>query len=353
VHPRPDSMPETGVTVALMAPGQEAEWDAFLVRQEHGTVCHLSGWRRVLEEVMGHETHFLMARGPDGAVAGLLPLARVRSRIFGDFLVSLPFLNDGGPLGAPDACASLMSGAVELARQSGVDLLEVRSRHPVPGPVSDASRKVTVLLDLPSSAGELWEKTLRAKVRSQIRRPQKEGMTVRFGPDQLPSFYRVFARNMRDLGTPVLPWRFFEEILRTFPNEVRFGVVYHGTEAVAAGCGFLWQGEFEMTWASALRDFNAMAPNMLLYWGFMERAIEEGCGVFNFGRCTPGGGTHRFKLQWGGRDLPLPWARWAPGGTETTPSPRSRKYRAAVRAWQLLPLAAANRLGPLLARNIP
>lgn len=353
MRPRPEAMGASDVTVAPMGPGEEPEWDAFLAGDGQGTFCHLSGWGRVLRDALGHSTHYLLARDRGGAVAGLLPLARVQSRLFGDFLVSLPFLNDGGPIGAPEVRSALCAQAIDLARRSRVDLLEIRSRYPVPGPLNDASRKVTVLLPLPATPRELWENTLRAKVRSQIRRPQKEGMEVRFGPGQLPAFYRVFARNMRDLGTPVLPRRLFEAILREFPEQVHFGVVYHGAEAVAAGCGFRWQGEFEMTWASALREFNAMAPNMLLYWAFMERVIEEGGTVFNFGRCTPGGGTHRFKLQWGGTDLPLPWGRWAPGGTETTPNPRSRKYRMAVRAWQHLPLAAANRLGPLLARNLP
>lgn len=349
----PEAMDVSGVRVGSMEPGEEREWDAFLERDDRGTFCHLSGWSRVIREAMGHRTHYLMARDGKGAVTGLLPLARVQSRIFGDFLVSLPFLNDGGPIGSAEARRALVAEAVALAREFRVDLLEIRSRHPVPGPVSAASRKVTVLLPLPSTARELWDNTLRAKVRSQIRRPQKEGMEVRFGADQLPAFYRVFARNMRDLGTPVLPRQLFDEILRVFPEQVRIGAVYHGTEAVAAGCGFRWQGEFEMTWASALREFNGMAPNMLLYWAFMERAVEEGCTVFNFGRCTPGGGTHRFKLQWGGTDLLLPWSRWTPGATETTPTPQSTKFRMAVRAWQHLPLAAANRLGPFLARKIP
>ena len=92
---------------------------------------------------------------------------------------------------------------------------------------------------------------------------------------------------------------------------------------------------------------------MLLYWSLMEESIRRRLKTFNFGRCTPGGGTHRFKLQWGGRDEPLPWSVWSPGGAVATPSPESRKYRAAIAAWQRLPLPVANLVGPLLSRSIP
>jgi FemAB-related protein (PEP-CTERM system-associated) len=307
-----------------------------------------------MKDVLRHEPLHLVARGPEGSWRGVLPLVRVRSRLFGHYLVSMPFLNYGGPLGSPTARRSLGERAVEIARDSGAKLLELRGRgEPPEPPLRRSDRKITVVLDLPDDPAELWEKGLRAKVRSQIRRPQKEGMTARFGPDQREAFYRVFSENMRDLGTPVLPEAFFEAIARAFPDAVVFGVVYLGTRAVAAGCGFVWRGEFEMTWASSLRAYNPMAPNMLLYWSFLEEMARRGCRTFNFGRCTPGGGTHRFKSQWGGRDEPLPWGQWAPGEATETPNPDRPIFRVATRIWGRLPLAVANRLGPLLARGLP
>jgi FemAB-related protein (PEP-CTERM system-associated) len=216
-------------------------------------------------------------------------------------------------------------------------------------------RKITVRLDLPGDPEALWNDGLSAKVRSQVRRPRKEGMAARFGPEELDSFYGVFARGMRDLGTPVLARAFFEQIAAVLPDRVEFGAVYLGDLPVAAGCGFVWQDEFEITWASSLREYNRMAPNMLLYWSFMERMIERGLRVFDFGRCTPGGGTHRFKQQWGDtRDVPLPWAQWSRKGLSATPNPgSSRFFELATRAWSRLPLALANHLGPRLSRALP
>jgi lipid II:glycine glycyltransferase (peptidoglycan interpeptide bridge formation enzyme) len=207
-------------------------------------------------------------------------------------------------------------------------------------------------MSLGADAEYLWTKGLPAKLRSQIRRPKKEGMTCRFGPEEIGAFYKVFAENMRDLGTPVHSRRLFDLLAEVFPDEVMFGVVYHENVPVAGGCGFHWRGEFEMTWASALRKYNRMAPNMLLYWAFMEESIGRASSLFNFGRCTPGGGTHRFKRQWGGEDTALPWLEWdRDGGGE--PSAESRLFGAATRVWQRLPVPIANRLGPLISRRIP
>lgn len=331
----------------------DAAWDAFVAGAEGGTFSHLRGWRRIMTETLGHECPYLAAVDAGGALRGVLPLVHLRSRLTGSYLVSMPFLSDGGPLGGEDARGVLAEAAVELARTRGVRLLELRSRRPVPGDLAAARPKVAVHLRLPSTAEELWEGVFRAKLRSQIRRAEREGMEIRFGADQLAPFYEVFARNMRDLGTPVHGRRLFEGIAAEFPQHVLFGCVHHRGEPVAAGCGFLWRGEFEMSWASSLREHNRLSPNMLLYWAFMREVIGRGGGVFNFGRCTPGGSTHRFKLQWGGSEVPLPWAQWPGGGAGEGASPDRATHRLATKLWRRVPLPVANRVGPVLARRVP
>lgn len=333
--------------------GSDAEWDAAAARLGDATFCHLAGWRHVMDGALGHATFRLAAVDGAGTCHGILPAVHVRSRLFGDYLLSMPFVSYGGPLGSPVAEDALVGAAVQLAGRLRVDLLELRARRALSGGLPVSGRKITVLKPLPSTPDELWEHGIRAKVRSQIRRPMKEGMEARFAPDLEAAFYDVFARTMRDLGTPVLPRRFFGALAASFPGEVLFGVVEHRGCAVAAGCGFCCNGEVEITWAGALRDHSRAAPNMLLYWAFMEESIRRGAHTFNFGRCTPGSGTHRFKSQWDGEDHPLPWAQWSPTGVVATPSPDSGKFRLATRVWSRLPLALANAMGPYLARSLP
>lgn len=327
------------------------EWDDFVRASDGATFCHLADWRPVIADSMGHEPVYLVARDEAGEMIGALPMFRLRSRLFGDRLISMPILNYGGPLGQPHGLSALLDAALEKARRSGARDLELRAREPITSELTVTDRKVTVLLPLPDDAEELW-KAFKSKVRSQVRRPMKEDMRARFGSEQLHPFYDVYSRNMRDLGTPVLPKSLFESIARAFGDDVIFAAIYHGEVPVAAGAGFIFGGEFEITWASALREYNRYAPNMLLYWSLMEEVIRRGANTFNFGRCTPGEGTHRFKLQWGGYDQPLPWLSWPPNKDPESSEP-GRAVRFASSIWQKLPLGVTNRLGPAVARQLP
>lgn len=340
------------ITVERYA-GTPAEWDAFVRSRPDWTHFHLAGWRDVIGEVFGHECVYLAARARDGALAGVLPLVRVKSMMFGHYLVSMPFLNYGGPLGSDAAVAALVQEAVELARADGARLLELRSMHELPVPLPVSHRKLTVLLDLPPGDPDALWRGLGGKLRSQIRRPQKEGVTVRFGRDQLDAFYEVFSHHMRDLGTPTQSRRFFAAILDRFGDDVWVGTASIGDRPIAVGCGFRWRDEFEMTWASSLLAWKRLAPNMLLYWTFMERASREGVATFNFGRCSPGSGTHAFKRQWGSRDVPLWWYQHVDGRARGTPSPDDAAYAWGPRLWKRLPARVATALGPSIVRGIP
>ncbi len=333
--------------------GDPREWDAFVEAHPAGTHCHLAGWRDVITRVFGHECIYLAARDTSGALAGVLPLVRVRSPLFGHFVVSMPFLNAGGPLGDEAAVAALVGEATRRARRDGVGLLELRSRDPLPLELDVSHRKITVVLDLPDDQAALW-KGFEAKLRSQVRRPQKAGVEMRFGRDQVAPFYHVFSHHMRDLGTPAQPRRLFEAAADTFADSAWVGCAWLDGRPIAAGYGFRWRDSFEMTWASALVEHKTLAANMLVYWAFMERAVQAGVRVFDFGRCSPGAGTHRFKRQWGGRDVPLWWYTLSEGDAEaSTPSPDDARYAWGPRIWRMLPVPVATALGPRIVRYIP
>lgn len=332
--------------------GPGTDWDEFAQRQGGFTHFHLHGWRAVIERVFGHECVYLAARDGDDRLVGILPLVRVRSFAFGHFLVSMPFVNYGGPLGSDEAVQALVVEASRIARSTRVSLLELRSRAPLAIDSKVSHHKITVVLDLPRSPETLF-KSLDAKVRSQVRRSQKEGVVVRFGADQVEPFFSVFSRHMRDLGTPTQPQRLFSTLVDCFDKGAWVGCAYLEDAPIACGFGFRWGHEFEMTWASSLRAYNRIAPNMLLYWSFMERALADGSTIFNFGRCTPDSGTHRFKRQWGGRDETLWWYHPVSTGRSTTPSPNDHKFSWGPRVWRHLPAGLTSAIGPRIVRYIP
>jgi len=331
--------------------GSADEWDAFVAGQARATASHLHGWRRIIGDVYGHDCPYLATRDERGALTGVLPLVDVRSLFFGRALVSMPFLNAGGPIGGPDAIEALAAAAADLAARRRTRFMELRSGDALQIGLAAVTEKVACVLPLQATPEAVWA-AFPGKLRSQIRRAQKENMTVRFGPEQRSAFFSVFARNMRDLGSPTHRARFFEAIAEELSDRVWFGVVYYDDRPVAAGCALQFGEEVEMTWASSLREYSAAAPNMLLYWSFIERAATLHLRRFNFGRSTPDTGTHRFKRQWGALDTMLHWYR-SPSGALPSTSGQHGGLSLATRIWQHLPVPLATGVGSRLRGGIP
>lgn len=332
-----------GLTVERYA-GPAAEWDAFAAAQAGATYAHRFAWKDVVERVYRHRCPFLCARDARGALAAVLPLVDVRSPLMGRAFVSMPYLSHGGPLGSEEAVRAVVAHAARLAAEARAELLELRTSEPLELGLERSDEKITCVLSLDGGVDAVW-KRFPSKLRSQVRRPEKAGATVRFGAEERTPFFRVFARTMRDLGTPTHPRAFFEAVHGALGDDVWFGCVHLAGRPVAAGCGIRHGGTVELVWAGSVREASATAPNMLMYASFIRRAAEAGAAVFDFGRCTPGSGTHRFKQQWGAEDVPLPWLR-ARRRPVSTPAGERPAFALASRMWRHLPLPVATLLGP-------
>lgn len=352
VQPEAGSPPSGRVVVT--SENAAVEWDAYLAGHPQATSDHLWGWREVFANVFGHRTVYLSARRSD-VIVGVLPLALFRSRVFGRSVISLPFLNYGGVVADDEnAAAALLEEGERVARGFSAAHLELRhtrrqfERRPY------RQHKLALTRPLPATPQALWAETDR-KVRNQVRKAQKSGLEVRSGGSELmPDFYAVFAENMRDLGTPVYPQKLFNEVLRVFPDNARLTVVWLGTVPVAGAVTVSWRETILVPWASSLRRFRSLCPNMLLYWTLLERATADRVRIFDFGRSSPGSGPHQFKLQWGAAEAPLTWEYVLPAGTRLPDQgPSNPKFRAAIEAWKHLPLGLANRLGPWIAAHLP
>jgi FemAB-related protein (PEP-CTERM system-associated) len=312
-------------------------------------------WLRVLAEALGHDAYCLEARA-GAQTLGYLPLAYVRSLLFGRFLVSLPYLNYGGVLADSEYTArSLIERAVVLADALNVRYLELRSERTTVHPALSErpGYKAHLRLDLPSTPGLLWDR-LSAKVRNQARKGQKNGLAVAWGKEELlDTFYAVFSHNMRDLGTPVYGRSLFAAVLRHFPDRAEICVVQADGQPVAAALLLHGWGVTEVPSASSLRAFNHTNANMLMYWHLLERAVERGQSVFDFGRSSPDSNTFRFKRQWGAVPFPAEWQYYVRSGTADDVRADNPGYRRMVNLWKHLPLWLTRCLGPRIVRGIP
>jgi FemAB-related protein (PEP-CTERM system-associated) len=330
-------------------------WDTYVLNSPQSSGYHLADWRRVIEESFGHRTYYIVAKREDGTVEAVAPLVLLASRGFGRFLVSLPFVNYGGLLArSPKGRALVEAYTVEQAKALNVNHIELRQQEVTDTAWASSERKVSMRLLLPNSFEQLL-KGFPSKLRSQVRRAQKEGMTARMGGSEcVDEFYEVFSRCMRDLGTPVYGKDFFLKILEVFPKEARICIVSHGGTPVAAGFLYGFRSSLEIPWAASDKRFNRLAPNMLLYATVLEHACQQGFQLFDFGRSTPGSGPYRFKEQWGAVPKQLHWYYWMKDGGEVPQlNPQNPKYALAISLWRKLPLALANLLGPHIVKHLP
>jgi FemAB-related protein (PEP-CTERM system-associated) len=328
--------------------------DAYVRSHPHATPYHLHAWLGLIERAFGHRGVSLAAE-TDGRIAGVLPVVFFDSRIFGRFAVSVPFVNYGGVLAdTPEAEQALLARAVEEATRAGCTHLELRHAGQHFPALAAKRHKVAMVLGLADSVDGQWN-GLDRKVRNQVRKGEKSALTIEHGGIELvPAFYTVFARNMRDLGTPVYGIRFFEEVCRTFPEQTRVFVVRANGQPVASSIVH-WLGTvIQVPWASALREANSLSANVFLYWQMVKYAVEHGFKAFDFGRSTPNEGTFHFKKQWGAEPMPLVWEYWtSPGHAMPDLSPANPKFDLAIRVWQRLPVGLTTVIGPPIVRNIP
>lgn len=341
------------VEIAAVAGQPGVEWDEFVQSHPDASVYHLRAFKRIVEDTFGHDTFYLQARGA-GRMLGVLPLVRLNSRLFGDFLVSMPFFNYGGVLAYSDEVAgALLQRASDIAAEKGCSHIEYRDLRPRPGaPVRED--KVAMWLELPPTEDECWA-ALGSKVRSQIKRAGRFGLTVRTGGHELlDDFYRVFSCNMRDLGTPVYDRQFFHNVMTSPLPDKRLVVVRHDGAPVSAALLIGFRGRMEVPWASTLRSANRFDANMLLYWELLKQACQSGYCIFDFGRSTRDAPTYRFKKQWGAEPRQLYWHYWlASGGEPPKLNPDNPKYRAVIALWQRLPVWLTRLVGPRIVKYLP
>jgi len=338
-------------------------WDEYVLGHPWGSPYHLFAWKEAIERAYGFPCPGLLA-DDDSGVRGVFPFACLRSPLRGKTFVSLPYCDFGGPAAhEPDVFRLLFQEAWRWTDSQDKALFEIRSPFPLPGSGQDLhplESKARLVLDLPSGSDALFS-GFKSKLRSQVRKPLRDGLSAEIGgAELLAPFYRVFCRNMRDLGSPVHSRKWFRALLQGFGERMRICVVrMPGGMPAAAGIMLCTSYSVTVPWASSLRELNRWNPNMLLYWTMLSHAADGGWERFDFGRSTPGEGTWKFKRQWGAEPAPLYWGRFRVGKTDWFPMPEAggivsvgRGRAFSERVIRNMPVPVATFLGTRLRKYI-
>lgn len=335
---------------------RRGDWGEYLLRHPRAGVYHDSRWGEIMSRAYGNWPFYLAARR-DGQIVGVLQLVEQKSIMFGHHLCSVPYFDAAGVLADDEPAAeALIFEATRVMADCGADWVELRQLESLdnPKPLPARTDKVTMWLNLPEGGEAMW-KQLKTKVRTKVRKSQKNNLVVeQGGAEFIADFYSVYSRTMRDLGSPPQSKRFFRMTANAFADEVMFFVVRLGGDVLAASFTLTDKLGFHVPWSGSDIRFRKLAANRLLYWSMLEYAAENKCPMFDFGRSTRDSGTYGFKKEWGAEEVPLFWHYILPEGRQEMPElrPDSPKYRLMVACWKKLPLSLARILGPRIISKL-
>jgi FemAB-related protein (PEP-CTERM system-associated) len=329
--------------------------DEYLSSKPEASPYQHLQWLVAVKNAYGFDYRYLLAK-LDNRIIGTLPLCLFRGMGGKQHFCSLPFCDVGGIVADNDEIKdALIQHALKIVEQQRAASLEIRQRlTDREVDTSMTEQKVSMLLDLPGSADSLLQ-GFKAKLRSQIRKAEKNGLTFDCANDQksIEDFYYVFTRNMLNLGSPTHSKKWFYALRESFGKDILVGRVWLEDKIVGSGILLFSGGNVAIPWASTLRDYNSLAPNMLLYWNLLRLSCERGCKQFDFGRSTLGEGTFRFKQQWGAKPVLLDWQILdEQGRLAKATNSKSRVRGMFETVWKLLPLPVANTIGPHIRRHI-
>jgi FemAB-related protein (PEP-CTERM system-associated) len=343
--------PAAACVVRTLAPSDFMRWNAFVHGHPAGTFFHLAEWARVLERAFRHRGHYLLAERA-GQVVGVLPLAEVRSLLFGHALVSTPFCVYGGVLAADEgAQRALEQAACELGGRLGVGYLEMRNRTPAQAGWPTKELYVTFRRAIAADP----EENLRAiprKQRAMVRKGQQNGLRTEIDSSSA-RMYSIYSESLRYLGTPVFTRRYPAILRETFGEACEFLTVMSGTTAVASVLSFYFRDEVLPYYGGSTAAARTLAANDFMYWQVMERARARGARLFDFGRSKQGTGSFDFKVHWGFVPESLHYQYFLVRAREMPNlSPTNARYERLIHAWRRLPLPVTRLIGPPLARNL-
>lgn len=325
---------------------------AYVAAHRDGTPFHLAAWSAAVAKGCGQRDRYLIAEGADGAIAGVLPLTLVTSRLFGTALVSAGFGVDGGTL-ADDATTAqaLADDAWRIAATEGATTLELRGGPAPEGFHTNTESYLGFVRDL-ASDDDAQLLAIPRKQRAEVRKSFDKGLTIAVDGDRA-AHYRVYAESVRNLGTPVFPKSLFAALLDAFGDAADILTVRHDGVPVASVLSLYWRDTVYPYWGGGTEAARGLRANDAMYHALMNHARARGCTRFDFGRSKVGTGAAAFKRNWGFDGQPLAYhVRTADGAAPRSVNPLDAKYARKIAAWKKLPLPVANLIGPWLSRGL-
>lgn len=344
---------------------QDRRWDDFVAAHPNGLICHLSGWKQVLEQSFSHIKGFYLALidPASGDLLAGLPVYLVNSFVTGKRLVSIPFATLSDPLAASDSeIRQLLSASQKLAIDAGASRIEIRTQASARMMNNsgfcriDSFKHHFLVLDEPAEL--LARRFARKSIDSTLKQCKRHGLKLAndCNYDGLSVFFSLYVKTRKRLGLPPQPFRLFENLWQVFAPSGKLQLLHasYGKRVIASMLLLKFKDRVSWEFIGDHPEFRHLHPTHFLVWEAIKLSCAEGYKVFDFGRTAVTNiGLMDFKRRWGTvvGDLPQFWFPPHSNGAKALAS-ETMKYRVFKRLMQSTPEALLPLVGKLCYRHM-
>lgn len=328
------------------------EWDCFVENHPEGSFFHLTGWKKVIQNIYRFKPHYISYKDPQGVTQGILPLFEI-NQITGKKLVSVPFSTEGGILyNTEKAKKELIEKAKSIVEEKDLDYLELRQEKDIGTDLKSKDYYVHMKIKLESDPKLIW-KNANKKLRNAIRKARKLKLASDIGKKYLPEFYDVFSSQMKELGTPVDKKLFFKEIIKQFPNNIDIIVSKLDSKVISSYFIIKYKNRYKLEWGASYKKYFGYNASHLTFWRTIEEACKQKYEIIDFGRSIAGEGTYHFKKKFGAEPHQMHYKYYIRKGDMPDIRKDNWKRKVFASCWKNLPLSLANKIGPKIRKNFP
>lgn len=337
-------------------PLDDVRWPRLLARHKLASVFHSPEWLDSIRRTYGYSATVITTSAPNEELRNAVAFCRVKSRLTGDRVISVPFSDHCAPLVEnTDELECLVS---KLKQECGSPIrkyVEIRSpmdHGRLPG-FSESAKFHLHRIDLRPSLDELLGRLHASCVRRRISRAMREDLDYEEGRSEtlLQHFYRLALLTRRRQKLPPHPLKWFRNLIACLGNRLKLRLLFHSGRP-AAGILTIHYGN-TMTYKYGFSDekFHRFGSMPLLLWKAIQDAKAEGLTEFDMGRSDwTDDGLVQFKDRWGAVRSSMVYLRYP--GTIAKRKPINLGMQIGRRVLALAPDAILVTAGNLLYRHM-
>lgn len=348
--------------VVLIDPVKDKRWDRFVEEHPFGWLCHLSGWRNVLENSFKHIKGYYLTIQHQENIKAALPIFEVKSWLIGNRLISIPFATLCDPLvSSADEMKTLMKSGKKLAEELGVSYVEVRTlassllvNNSSVGIDDNYKQHYIELNQSPDDLRKTFDRTC---VRQRINRAEKSNLNIKTGENEadLKSFYKLYFMTRKNIGLPPQPYKFIKAIWEEFypSKNISLLLAEHNKQPIAALMLFKYKNRVSAEYSATDNEYRNYSPNHLLFWEAIKSAYKEGYEIFDFGRTSKNNiSLMDFKKRWGTKLIDIPIVYYPKEALiKNGERESSRKYKIINKICRNVPDSALTMIGNFIYRH--